>query len=549
MRLSAIRASTCFRTFLPLLWLGFIMLGCAHMPKSTTSVHLGEMGPLGACADFFASLDDAAKRSGARDAGAFRVEGYPYLRVNRLLTSFNAEVADDEKFEAWLDRLQGLDRLGRFHELENLPAEQHALLLQQANGSDLYERIIRCGDLLRSNDFRTTKDRDRLRRTAKAPHEYTLLGRAAGLYPLPSLFVSEGVKKWHERARQSFSNTPPDHLQLNRYVPTPPNVSSVFLDQIIRETKHDSLGIPLFSRKSEDALFDLYAPIWEAETNADYDRIGAPEWTADQSLQVNTNRPDTFKLLSYTRFDGRILPQLNYIIWFPSRPKESAIDLVGGLMDGVNYRVTLDSDGRPLMFETVHNCGCYHKYFPTLRIRQRFAPECTEAPLVLQAPVLDPTSERLVISMESGTHYVQHLYTVPRHSQSAEELYNLRDYNDLRSLPSPEGGRRSMFGEDGIVPGTERLERFIFWPTGVPDAGAMRQWGRHAVAFIGRRHFDDPYLIQELFARVDSTEADRLSSESTSARNRCKGFAPNQSFSSFDLALALAFSCSKPGLL
>jgi hypothetical protein len=48
-----------------------------------------------------------------------------------------------------------------------------------------------------------------------------------------------------------------------------------------------------------------------------------------------------------------------------------------------------------------------------------------------------------------------------------------------------------MFNLYGIAPGSERLERFILWPTGVLSPGAMRQWGRHAVAFVGKRHFDD----------------------------------------------------------
>jgi hypothetical protein len=34
---------------------------------------------------------------------------------------------------------------------------------------------------------------------------------------------------------------------------------------------------------------------------------------------------------------------------------------------------------------------------------------------------------------------------------------------------------------------------------GIRSPGAMRQWGRHAVAFVGRRHFDDPRLIEALF--------------------------------------------------
>ena len=56
-----------------------------------------------------------------------------------------------------------------------------------------------------------------------------------------------------------------------------------------------------------------------------------------------------------------------------------------------------------------------------------------------------------------------------------------------------------MFGPDGLVAGTERGERFLFWPMGIRSAGAMRQWGRHATAFVGRRHFDDADLIERRF--------------------------------------------------
>jgi hypothetical protein len=30
----------------------------------------------------------------------------------------------------------------------------------------------------------------------------------------------------------------------------------------------------------------------------------------------------------------------------------------------------------------------------------------------------------------------------------------------------------------------------------------MRQWGRHATAFVGRRHFDEPFLIERYFTRA-----------------------------------------------
>ena len=34
---------------------------------------------------------------------------------------------------------------------------------------------------------------------------------------------------------------------------------------------------------------------------------------------------------------------------------------------------------------------------------------------------------------------------------------------------------------------------------GVREPGAMREWGRHPTAFIGRRHFDEARLIERYF--------------------------------------------------
>jgi hypothetical protein len=89
------------------------------------------------------------------------------------------------------------------------------------------------------------------------------------------------------------------------------------------------------------------------------------------------------------------------------------------------------------------------------------------------------------------------------------QAYTLAPEDELRSLPlEPDErqarGRRSVYGPDGLVAGTERGERFLFWPMGIANAGAMRQWGHHATAFVGRRHFDDADLLEKRFRIVDN---------------------------------------------
>jgi hypothetical protein len=191
------------------------------------------------------------------------------------------------------------------------------------------------------------------------------------------------------------------------------------------------------------------------------------------------------------------LVQLIYTIWFSERPRESALDLLSGRLDGLVFRVTLDPKGLPLVYDTIHPCGCYHMFFPTARVAVKPSPqpgiEWAFVPAIL--PAVEPV-HRIVISVASRSHYIVNL----RFDSGARgTVYRFSDDDELRALPTIEGTTRSAFGPDGIVPGTERGERMLFWPTGVDDTGAMRQWGKHATAFLGRRHFDDPDLIERRF--------------------------------------------------
>jgi hypothetical protein len=245
----------------------------------------------------------------------------------------------------------------------------------------------------------------------------------------------------------------------------------------------------------------MYAPVWEVWTEADFDRIGTPFLAHSGELDIDTRHPRTYTLISFTRFGKETLTQLNYVIWFPARPKEHALDIYGGLLDGVNYRVTLGKNGEPLLYETIHNCGCYYEAYPTRRLKVQEKIDYAEPPLILKAPEHAPSKEIMTVAMDSRTHYVQHLYPSSRRSQPETVVYALADYGELRSLPGSNGSRRGMFSPDSLAPGSERLERWILWPTGVVSPGAMRQWGRHAVAFVGERHFDDPFFMNHMFMK------------------------------------------------
>ena len=480
-----------------------VLAGCATLPMPARSDRLGETGPLGSCADFFASLDKRTKEAGVLDPGDFRVKKFPYLRVNRFIASFREDVDNKAAFAAWTDRMQALDQDARKFEIANLPNSAVVALSSVNDRAGLYSKVAECGDMLKATDFQRVKHQEEFKKNIAVPDEYIPLRRVLGIYPLTSMFVYRGVFIWHTEARKSFSPGPPVNWRSIRYTPDRKiDISSA--RQTIKPVKRDALGIPVYSDEARKALLRMYAPVWEIQFEGDDDRIGTPMWTAKGALDVDTEQPLTYTLLSYTRFGKEILTQLNYIIWFPSRPKEGALDIYAGFLDGVNYRVTLDSNYEPLLYETVHNCGCYYKAFPTNRLLVREKIDYAEPPLILKAPDFNPAKEFMTISMESRTHYVQHLYSSSRELQPATTIYSLTDYSQLRSLPYSTDDRKSIFNQNSIIAGSERPERFILWLTGVLSPGAMRQWGRHAVAFVGKRHFDDPFFMDRMFEQTDT---------------------------------------------
>jgi hypothetical protein len=76
----------------------------------------------------------------------------------------------------------------------------------------------------------------------------------------------------------------------------------------------------------------------------------------------------------------------------------------------------------------------------------------------------------------------------------------LRRRSSSRDARHPSRSSGFLWLRVGIVHASDRPERYWFWPLGIPSAGAMRQWGHHATAFVGRRHFDEPFLVERYFA-------------------------------------------------
>ncbi len=102
------------------------------------------------------------------------------------------------------------------------------------------------------------------------------------------------------------------------------------------------------------------------------------------------------------------------------------------------------------------------------------------------------------LSVTSNEHFIVNASDT---TKTDAITYQLSPYSSLFNLRN-EAGFRSFFDKDGIIAGSERLERFTLWPTGIKNVGAMRQLGVHAVGFVEKQHFDDADLLDRYFYTV-----------------------------------------------
>lgn len=446
-------------------------------------------------------LDETVRSHGVSDVQHRPVAGFPYLRTDRFLASFAPERPQGAELKAWLDRMQAAALEDLTVELANLPAGTPLPPHPRDSLASALDGAKYCADRLREHDLARPGLADRLADAATVPAEYRSWQRTVGLYYLSLMAVQRGVDRWQAETFADFGTAPselPIAGKLTAYVPPPdsPAFDQPRISELIRSLPRDALGIPHLEERQRQLLFDAFAPTWVIDVASNADRPGRMVYPPTGGIaEADPTRPTVYRLLSFTRFHDQVLLQLNYAIWFPERPADGYFDLLGGHLDGLIWRVTLDREGRPLLFDSIHQCGCYHLFFPGGALPPaRTGVTFAEDTLV---PGASPQGDRARLRVAHSTHYLQSAEDTA--VASSEITYRFADYDELRSLPLIFGGRRSLFGSDGIVAGTRRGERFVLWPMGVPEPGAMRQWGHHATAFVGERHFDDPRLIETSF--------------------------------------------------
>lgn len=454
------------------------------------------------CATAINELDTLIIENSHFDPATHRIKSYPLLRSNRFLASFHGKIHETDTYYAWLKALNSLAIDTYASEFARAPGDQQTRWLAQHGATDFRSALNRCSAILMSNIeyIHPFKNKE-----IQPKDNYSLALRSFGLYPVTSRLSHAYINRYRSEMTARVS-----HGSLRKFDKTlayQPGPSIHLPPETIRKNMADAyasnpLGIPDPDTTTLEALFSKNAPALHIEHKTPADAIGHPGFRNSNRIAIDDGSPAVFTYASHTRLHGDILLQLNYIFWFSERPKKSILDIYGGALDAVIWRVTLNREGIPILYDTIHGCGCYHLVF---------LPEGTQADssrIRGDKPLMFPlhefsTSRPVELKIESGTHY---LLQAKNAVAALGQPYTLLPYEELLQLPSPEG-RKSLFGKHGIIAQSRRLERFLLWPLGIPSAGAMRERGMHATAFIGRRHFDDPYLLEELGVSITPSDA------------------------------------------
>jgi hypothetical protein len=403
--------------------------------QAPTDPHAAIARMLPECGPRYAEIDARIARAGVADASYYRVAGFPYLRTDRLMSSFNGELDDDTALEAWLLQLRDNDQFSRDIELRNLgmdPRERTTLLL------DLRLCAVWLS-FLQSTDPEQRKKMIAAARVPAAPAVAEARLREAG--PLPAAVT----RRWH---------TPVDAAEVQRLLAR------------YEKLPQDPLRRKGMTSDGWQALAAHFAPTWWIEGAAP----GTLHWQRDR-LAIDAGRPAVYYLPGFARAGEQLLVQFTYFLWFALAHGEA--------IDGLIWRVTLDPQGRPLVYDSLRADGGDHRF----HLAQALLHDDRDAsaPPASAIAGVGPVQVRLRAGSAAA------IEVAPQSAETeagAKHSYTLVPYEVLLTLPRADGTSLSAFDANGLL----------------RQAGnPIHQWGRHATLASLEAAFDDPHLIESRF--------------------------------------------------
>ncbi|MGQ0699417.1 MAG: hypothetical protein ACT4PZ_14375 [Panacagrimonas sp.] len=470
--------------------------GCAGADKP--SPFTGFYKNYSGCAADYAAMDARVDAADVRDGAYSRVAGFPYLRTDRMLASFRHEVKGLEDISEWTRRMRELDQEARDFEYINLGMPEFERAVQR-------DRFLNCGRILLNIALEDPANWARLIEAVPPADAYSGLARVFGLYALMASSMNARVAQAHSAAIREYEQPlrdPAGGATLRAWTAKPKEDLSM-IGGAQAKVLINALGFPGLFGSQWRALAERHAPALWIETAGEGDLPAAPRFGAE-GLTADVSRPVAHYWIGYSRFGGDTLVQINYFFWFKSDPGAAT-----GPIDGMIWRVTLDPKLRPLVYESLHASGRDHRWYPVQPLALRAHDDALQEPAFV-APELAPATAA-TLRLRAGSHVLRRVVPAEQASASPRGEYELRLYEELYTLPRPDGSTRSLFGPDGLVTGSHGIDPVSGFSSGILRPGVLRQYGHHAIAHVGRRHFDDPYLLESTFELPSKVEIEQAS--------------------------------------
>lgn len=237
-----------------------------------------------------------------------------------------------------------------------------------------------------------------------------------------------------------------------------------------------------YRTEAQDSLLGKHAPVFHIQSaEKSYNRIGGVKYSAlSEKVSVDFDNPAIYsEERTFKGKSGQQYTNLIYRVHFSQTPFSLwPFHLTAGNNVGLFVIVTLNGNNEPLLYTSLHTCGCYLAFVPTSLMKKELLPNNwsrnkqdvygEELPGIFTLPKGGREYPRLHVWVREATHRVMHLQLGEEQGIRGETVENvvLEPMRNLRFIETGDGVYTSFFeksgSRQGYVKGSQKIwERLL----------------------------------------------------------------------------------------
>jgi hypothetical protein len=177
-----------------------------------------------------------------------------------------------------------------------------------------------------------------------------------------------------------------------------------------------------YTVKKNETLLNQYVPIFVIENAKEkYNHIGTPSAKVNmkkkENIYVNPEKATIYSEIRKFKTSKNAYTNLIYRIHFEKTPGSY---LGKGNNMGLFFIVTLNSQNRPILYTSVHTCGCYIAFVPTSYMpedgfpdnwkKERQTAHSESLPGILDFKTSSPDQNKIFILVRDGSHRIKDIW-------------------------------------------------------------------------------------------------------------------------------------------